>query len=619
MNIKKSIVQNIKQISKSLKSIFDVVKLVWKSSKWVTSLIFMVSILEGVLLPLDMVISKYFIDSVVDTLANGYSGARNQIFIWLLLQLAFAVLSKILNQLNEYLCNVQEKLLNIYITDLILEKVNQLDLSYFEDPEFYDKIEKSNSEFADRAIATLETIVQMLKNLTSLSGAIAIVLMLNPIIIIISLFTTIPMFYANLNISQKKYNIFNERVHEVRFAWCLQRDFINYNFIKEIKLNRLGNYFKNIILSIYNKHFEQDKVIGKQQIRDLTIIDIINNIVSYAFKLYVVYITIMRGLTIGSMTMYIAALVNMDQSIRGILNSFAYIHSNSLYTDNLFSVLNLNSKIHNDSNLPSFDNTIIKSIEFRNVSFKYPNTEKYVLRNIDLEIKAGQTCALVGLNGSGKTTLVKLLARLYDPDEGAIYIDGKDIKEYNVETLYKNINIVFQDFMKYPFTVKQNIGFGNIEKSEDIELIKYAAEKSGAAEFIEGLPEKYDTKLDKMWSGGVELSLGQWQKLAISRAFMSDASILILDEPTASLDAKSEYELFQNFKELTQNTTCMLISHRFSTVKMADLICVIENGAIVESGDHSCLMQYNGLYAKLFNMQAEAYASESVDLSEVAN
>ena len=566
-----------------------------------------------------MVISKYFIDSVIYALANKYPGAIKQILVWLLLQFAFAVLSKILSQLSEYFSNIQQKLLNNYITDLILEKANQLDISYFEDAEFYDKIEKGNTEFADRAITTLQTIVQMLKNITSLTGAIAIVFMLNPFIIIVSLLTTIPMFYTNLNISQKKYDIFNERVHEVRFAWCLQRDFISYNFIKEIKLNRLGNYFKDIILSIYNKHLKQDKAIGKKQIKYLTIIDIINNIVSYAFKFYIVYLTLMRGLTIGSMTMYIAALGNVDQSIRGILGSLAYIYSNSLYTDNLFSVLNLKSKIQSDANLQTFDNTIINSIEFRNVSFMYPNTEKYILRNVNLEIKAGQTCAVVGLNGSGKTTLIKLLVRLYDPCEGAIFIDGKDIREYNVETLYKSINIVFQDFIKYPFTVGQNIGFGNIDKINDLELIKYAAAKAGATEFIDNLSERYDTKLGKMWDGGVDLSLGQWQKLAISRAFMSDASILVLDEPTASLDAQSEYELFKNFRELAKNTTCILISHRFSTVKMADLICVIENGSVVECGNHSSLIQYDGLYAKLFNMQAEAYLSESKEISKVIN
>ncbi len=589
-------------------SIWKILRLIWKCSKFNTSLSLLVTIIEGAILPLNMISMKFFIDSVTKALAaGGGNKTLNDVFLWLAVQFLITISGQLITQLNGYLQDCQSRLLNTYISKLLIEKTNELDISYFEDPSFYDNIEKTNNESISRTMAILETLMQLIKSLSTLAGAVSIVFSLNPIILLLSFLTTIPMFIVNIKLSRKRYDIFTERMQEARFARYLQSMIMHYNNIKEIKLYRLGEFFRNTVLSINIKHMEQDKKMGKYQLKNFTLINVLNNTVSLAFQIYVVLETIRKGLTIGSMTMYISALTNIDGSIRSVLNNMASLYTNNLYIDNLFSVLDLEPKIKADSSLKSFDNKIINSIEFKNVSFKYPNSEKYVLKNINLTIKSGETCAFVGLNGCGKTTVVKLLSRLYDPTEGVIYIDGKDIREYNIETLHRSMSIVFQDFVKYPFTVKQNIGFGNINKMDDMELVRSAAKKSGAKEFIERLSEKYDTKLEKMWTNGTDLSLGQWQKIAISRAFMSDACMLILDEPTASLDAEAEYELFQNFRELIGNATCVLISHRFSTVKMADIIYVIENGHIVEAGDHKQLMSKGALYHKLFNMQAEAY------------
>lgn len=608
----KKITNHLSIIRGFAQSIQKVLRLIWKCSKLNTSFFLLVTVIEGLILPLNMISMKFFLDSVTNAISvNGENKSLNHVFFWLTVQFLITISGQLITQLNRYLYDCQSRLLNTYISKLLIEKTNELDISYFEDATFYDNIEKANNESISRSMAILETLMQLIKSLSTLVGAISIVFSLNPIIILLSIFTTIPMFLVNVKLSRTRYDIFTERMQEARFARYIQSMIMHYNNVKEIKLYRLGEFLRNIVLSINTKHMEQDKKMGKYQLKNLSLINILNNTVSLVFQIYVVLETIVNGLTIGSMTMYITALTNVDGAIRNVLNNMASLYTNNLYIENLFWVLNLKPKIRTNLKQEVFCNRIFKSIEFKNVSFKYPNSEKYVLKNINLTIKSGQTCALVGLNGCGKTTIAKLLSRLYDPTEGSIYIDGRDIREYNLETLHKSISVVFQDFVKYPFTVKQNIGFGNIHKMDDFEQIQLAAKKSGAKEFIEKLSEKYNTKLEKMWTNGTDLSLGQWQKIAISRAFMSDACILILDEPTASLDAEAEYALFQNFKELIGNATCVLISHRFSTVKMADIIYVIKDGQVVESGDHSKLMSQGELYSKLFNMQAEAYNLEN--------
>ncbi|GKX68538.1 ABC transporter ATP-binding protein [Clostridium sp. TW13] len=554
------------------------------------------------------IISKYFLDSITIVLTNSNTyEAKKHAFFWLILEFTVVIFSYILNRLNSYFADIQSKSLNIYISDILMKKTNELDLSYFENSEFYNKIEKASAESISSILSVTNSLMQFIQSIATLIGTAAIVLTLNPLILILCVLTTIPMFFVNIKISQMKYDVYNKRIEEVRFAHHLKFIATNCNSIKELRLNRLEGYFRSIIISILRKHLNQDKDVGKKQFIRLAIVDILSTIISYCYKFYVVILTIAKGLTIGSMNMYIQSLTSVENSIRSTLDNMASLYSNNLYMDNFFDVVDLKAQIADTDNSIELDNKGFASIEFKNVSFKYPSSKTYILKNINLTIKNNQTCAIVGLNGSGKTTLTKLLTRLYDPTEGEIYINGIDIKKYTLDSLYKNISVIFQDFMKYPFSIKDNIGFGNLDKINDIDLIKKCATKSNSYEFIDKLENKFDTQLQKMWSNGIDLSLGQWQKLAISRAFMSDSSILILDEPTASLDAEAEYEIFNNFKELIGTSTSVLISHRFSTVKMADIIYVLENGQITESGTHPDLMLNNGLYSRLYKMQAEAF------------
>ncbi|WP_376778048.1 ABC transporter ATP-binding protein [Inconstantimicrobium mannanitabidum] len=583
-------------------------KIVWKSSPFICIFSLINTILNGVMVSVTTIISKYFLDSITIVLTNSNTyEAKKHAFFWLILEFTVVIFSYILNRLNSYFADIQSKSLNIYISDILMKKTNELDLSYFENSEFYNKIEKASAESISSILSVTNSLMQFIQSIATLIGTAAIVLTLNPLILILCVLTTIPMFFVNIKISQMKYDVYNKRIEEVRFAHHLKFIATNCNSIKELRLNRLEGYFRSIIISILRKHLNQDKDVGKKQFIRLAIVDILSTIISYCYKFYVVILTIAKGLTIGSMNMYIQSLTSVENSIRSTLDNMASLYSNNLYMDNFFDVVDLKAQIADTDNSIELDNKGFASIEFKNVSFKYPSSKTYILKNINLTIKNNQTCAIVGLNGSGKTTLTKLLTRLYDPTEGEIYINGIDIKKYTLDSLYKNISVIFQDFMKYPFSIKDNIGFGNLDKINDIDLIKKCATKSNSYEFIDKLENKFDTQLQKMWSNGIDLSLGQWQKLAISRAFMSDSSILILDEPTASLDAEAEYEIFNNFKELIGTSTSVLISHRFSTVKMADIIYVLENGQITESGTHPDLMLNNGLYSRLYKMQAEAF------------
>ena len=606
---------SINAVRKVANSILKTIKLLWDSSKISLIITLIISIINGLISPLNLVISKYLIDGVVAALAHSNNRKYyNVVFLWLGIELLVTVIYQLVQRINTYYSTIQVKILNNHISKLIVKKSNELDLSFFENNDFYNKIEKANNDAAYSAMAISNSLMEVIKNFTILLGSVAIVIQLNRFMLLVCLLTSIPMFILNLKISDFKYSVYSKRIEKSRFAQYLKNLMLNYNSVKEIKLSRLGKYFENLIFSVYKDNFDKDKYVEKNRLVRLSIVDCLSVLITYCYKLYVIIKTITKGLSIGAMSMYMAAITSLDNSIKNVLNNMSELYSNNLYIENLFYVLELKPIIVDKEEPKDLKNSITDCIEFRNVSFKYSGTNKYVLKNVSFKLKSNQNCAIVGLNGCGKTTLIKLLTRLYQPTEGGIFIDGINIDEFSLASLYKCISVVFQDFMKYPFTVKENIGFGDIENLDDIDRIELSAKKANAYKFIQSLENKFDTRLEKLWSNGVELSLGQWQKLAISRAFMSDSSLLILDEPTASVDAETEYELFKNFKELVGNRTSILISHRFSTVRMADLIIVLNEGTIIEKGTHKSLMLKEGLYSKLYNMQAEGYSDNSIDV-----
>lgn len=596
----------VRRIKEYVINFVKTLKLLWTCSKLYLLLILLINILVGFASPCKLIIWKNLIDQIA-LIIGGEQKELNIIYIFLTMHLVIFTFENIFNYTTSYYKKMLSEYLNKYISKVTLEKISELDLIQFDDVNIYDDIQKVNDESASRSLEFMSMFIELIKSVVSFLGTITIFLQYNPLIIVLCIFTTIPMFCISVKVSSKEFSLFNERLEKRRFVMHLRSIFIKNENIKEMKIFDVGRYFKKLMLDIYQQYINEDKVIRKRFLRNYALALSFENIFSYGIKLYAILSSIKAKYSIGSITMFISGIESIQNSIATILNIIGELYENKLYMQSLFSILELKPKYNSENTKKMPFNKDFKTIEFKDVWFKYPNRDDYILKNINLKIDAKKTYSLVGMNGSGKTTLIKLLSLLYLPSKGHIYIDGIDINEYDRLSIYKDIAVVFQDFMHYPLEVYKNIGIGSIDDIENMDKIKEAAFKSGAVAFIEKLPQKYNTQLQKEWTNGVDLSLGQWQKLAIARAFMADRSILILDEPTASLDAATEYEIFKSFNKMIQGKTCILISHRFSTVKIADEILVIKDGEIIEKGSHKELMDENGLYSELYEMQSECY------------
>ncbi|MCA1553289.1 MAG: ABC transporter ATP-binding protein/permease, partial [Chloroflexi bacterium] len=397
------------------------------------------------------------------------------------------------------------------------------------------------------------------------------------------------------------------RAPEARQLQYLEYVLTDYDSVKEVKLFKLGEPLLKRYNDLFWKFLKEDQNIAQR--RSLTsfgwgLLSTASYYLSYA---WIVLQAVGRSITLGDMTLYLALFRQSQNTFEGLFDGIRQLYENALFMSNLFSFLTLEPQMIQSATPKPVPPKIQQGIQFRNVSFKYPNVDEYALRNINLCIRPGEKLALVGANGAGKTTLVKLLTRLYDPTEGQVLLDGVDLREYDLNELRQRIGVIFQDFVRYHMSARENVGFGQIEALADEPRIVGASQRSGAHPILSGLPQGYDTPLGRWFSKGRELSGGEWQKVALARAFMRDSEVLVLDEPTAALDAENEYAVFQKFRELTQGKMAVLISHRFSTVRMADRIAVIDDGTIKELGTHAELLALGGTYARLFSIQAEGY------------
>ena len=600
MNIKKR--EKTKKIFSFFHNIFDIIIIVKNSSPVTFFLILLCNIILGLIVSANLYLWKSFVDSSINVMNNGKLILP---IIFLATMCCVKILTGLLNRINTYLQRMQQEYMNKYISNIIMEKVNELDMTFFDEAYTYDLIEKVNQDSISRCISMLNMMITLVQNITKLFGTVTIILVFDPMIALLCFLATIPIFMVSIAISKEQYLIFVKRMPEIRYVDSLKDLPIQYNNIKELKLFRAVPYIQNIMNTTYDKYIKEDKVIQKRYIRKQSITDIIQNITSYILRFFILFNVLKKQMTIGDLTMYIQAMENLESSIYLIMDIIATLYTDNLYIENLIELIN--TMPNNENNYLEFPGSF-RVIEFKNVSFKYPSADKYSLKNVNLKIEDQKAYALVGENGSGKTTLIKLLMRLYDPTEGEILIDGINIKEYSKESIYKKIGVIFQDYIKYPLDVQANIGIGFVEEIENWNRMLRASEKSKADIFISQLPQKYHSFLNKEYDEGMELSIGQWQKIAISRAYMNeDAAILILDEPSAALDPKAEYEMFHDFKQLTPNKASILITHRFSNVKLADKIFVMRDGELIEEGTHDQLISINSVYRELYNMQAESY------------
>lgn len=596
MRKKLKIVETIITVAKTVSLLYD-------SSKIMCILVFVLNFISGITVPITLWIWKLLIDKCT-LLLGGDISAVNELIKYIILHFAVALIDTCLNKISVYIQNIFGSMVDMNLTEKTMTKIEQLQVCDFDNAEIYNTIQKASNESLQRSISILQTLIQIIKNISSMLGTFYILFIFSKLIIIICFCSIIPIFYINKKVLNKWFEVFNSRFEKIRFAKYLKSLCIKYDNVKELKIFNATSFIKQKVLEIYSCNIKQDRKVGKRFLVQTSFFDAIDILLNYIVKGIVIYISFIKHLTIGSVIAYIQGVDVLKGAMKNTMSMVTKTYEDSLYMQNFFSLLDISTECED---IKKDFKTDFNKIEFVNVSFQYPDTKEYVLKNINYTFEANKTYALVGLNGSGKTTLIKLLLNLYEVSSGEILIDGINIKNIKRSSLYKNVSAIFQDFIKYPFDVRTNITIGNKELNKDDKLIDQVANLVGAKDFIDKLPNQYDTKLQKEWSNSLELSLGQWQKLAIARAAIRQSSILILDEPTASIDAFTEFEIFNNFKILKRNKLCILVTHRFSSIKIADEIIVLEDGILKESGSHDALIKKGGLYKELYTLQADAY------------
>ncbi len=602
-----------KMISAFFYRLFYIFKLVWEASPAILFVMVFMSVFSGVMPVLSSLIGK----ELLNTLARAYNGqiaAFTIVLSLLILQFAYLFVSDIVGRVSNLITRICAEIVSNHIKLKIIDKSKDIDISNYDDPEFYAKMENANREAGSRPISVLSSFFSVFSSLISVISFIVILFKVSPWAPLIMVLVSLPSTVISFVYRRKNVDFMSKRSKERRQMSYYSDIIVNKDIAKEIRIYGLADTFKEKYKSVFDKYFKGLKklIFGEFRLNLLSgILGIIVNCLLFAYIAKGVY----EGkFEVGDYSLYTGALNTISARLSIMIATTASVYEGTLFINNMIAFMSEETRIKPTIDPPRIPKRhIAHEIKFENVSFRYPGTEKDVIKNISLTIKPGDTVVLVGLNGAGKTTLVKLLTRLYDPTEGRILLDGYDLKEYDTKALYDIFGIIFQDYGKYAVSVSENITFGNISAETDHSKIKSAAEKSGADVFIKELPNGYETPLMRYFEeGGIELSGGQWQKLAIARAFYSDSDILVLDEPTASLDPLAEAEIFNKFDELTAGKTSVFVSHRLSSATTANCIIVLEGGKLEEMGSHGELMEAHGKYCELFTTQAKRY-SDTLD------
>ena len=603
-----SFTEKLRKLRHSFAHTPQAVRFVWRTNPWATIGLGFLT-LGGALLPASHAwVGKLIVDGVVASIQSGQNSEQiRSVFTYLIVELVLFLLSTAFSHGHRVIQELIQLQLANRIRAEIISKALTLDLSYFEDSEFYDRLQNARREGGYKPMELIIYTFLIVQNMITLVSFAFLMLRFSPWLVAILLATSIPAFIAETRYSERGFRLLTRRAPETRQVNYLSRLLTEDAAAKEIKLFNLGGTLLERYRTLFEKFFQEDKSLALRRAGAGFALGLIATLGFYGSYAWIVWRTMQGQISLGDMTLYLAIFRQGQSTFQSILSAIGNIYENNLFMANFFEFLKLQPRMKLSAQQRRLPHPLCVGIEFRSIGFRYPDSEQWAVRDVSLTIKPGEKIALVGHNGAGKTTLIKLLTRLYDPTEGRILIEGIDIRELDPLELQQRIGVIFQDFVRYHLPVRENIGFGQIEAIGDLDRIVAAARKSGASAVIDDLPAGYDTMLGRWFHDGHELSLGQWQKIALARAFMRDADILVLDEPTASVDARTEYEIFQNFKALTDGKMAILISHRFSTVRMADRIAVIEDGRIAELGSHEELLRQEGIYAQLFSMQAEGY------------
>jgi ATP-binding cassette subfamily B protein len=589
----------------SLKNVPPIFNMVWEAAPGVVTASLACRVTAAVLPVGMLMVTRRIIDAIY-VVTSQHTPLHSGFWGLVALEFALAGMVIILARLVEFCDTSLNERYTRHVNIRIMRHAATLDLSSFEDPDFYDRLERARVQGADRVGMIQETGAMIQQLIATITLAVGICVV-SPWILLALIVCVVPGFVSETKFAFLGYSQSVGQTPRRRELDYLRLLGTSKESAKEQKLFGLGGFFADRYASIsYDIHRENVQLAGRKLLYG-SLLALLGTVGYYSTYAYGIYLTISGALTLGSLTFLAGAIAGASTNIQTLVSTFSRIADHSLFLSDLLEFFSTQPKIYSKPNALPGPRPIRQGFEFRNVSFLYPRKSKPVLEDVNFRLEPGERIALVGANGHGKTTIVKLLTRMYDPTEGQVLLDGIDLREYDLEDLWKNIGVIFQDFMRYDMTVGDNIATGRIEERNDAFRIRAAAFKSLAETVVHKLPHNYDQMLGCRFAGGVDLSGGEWQKIALARAYLRDAQLLILDEPTAALDARAEHEVFQRFAELTKGKMSVLISHRFSTVRMSDRILVLENGKIAEQGAHNQLLSSGGSYAEMFELQAAHY------------
>ena len=595
----------------ALRNLPEFFSLIWSCNNWLAALNILLRVIRASL-PLAMLyVGKLIIDEIVriSVIASGPAVENPDmsiVTIYVLIELGLAVFSDLLGRGIALLDSLLGDLVSHEISLRLMHQSARLDLECFEDSDFYDKLERARRQASSRILLMSQVLTQLQDSITVFFLAAALITF-NAWLLLLLAITLIPAFLGETH--------FNSQSYSLMYGWTQERRELDYlrfagasdETAKEVKIFGLSDFFGSRYKKLAGEYYRANRDLSARRAAWGGLLSMVGSLGYYTAYAVIIYRTVYGELSLGDLTFLSGSFLRLRSLMEAILIRFSSIADSALYLRDLFDFLEMEPRIISIDNSLPFPVTIRKGFTFENVGFRYPQMKQWVLRDVSFTLHPGEKLALVGENGAGKTTLVKLLTRLYDPVEGRIMLDGHDLRKYNLDGLRDAVGVIFQDYVKYHLTATENIAVGLIDERNNETRIKEAARQSLADKVIENLPNGYQQMIGRWFKQGTNLSGGEWQKIAIARAYMRDAQLLILDEPTASLDARAENEVFRRFVELTFDKCAVLISHRFSTVRMADRIVVLHEGKLLEHGTHDELLAVGGRYSELFQMQAAGY------------
>jgi ATP-binding cassette subfamily B protein len=589
----------------ALRNVPPILKIVWQSGPGVVTFGIVGRLIAAVLPIAITYIAKLIID-ILDQLLHSHSATPRLLWWLLLAEFALAVLGSIITRAIDFSDSLLADKYTRYVSVQVMKHASQLDLTAYEDPVYYDRLERARVQATDRLVMIQSMGRLELQLITAIGWSVA-VMWYAPWLMLLLIAAVLPAFLGETHFAFLGYAKNFRQTPIKRQLDYLRQAGATKEAAKELKLFNLADFFTQRFARLSDVIYEQDVALARKRLGIGSVLSFISTGGYYGAYAYVIWRAIAGQLGIGTFYFLTNAILQASSNIQQVFSTLSGIADQALFLTDLLAFFQMKPTIQSKPNALRAPRPIKQGFEFRDVSFVYPGTDRVVLNRLNFHLDPGERVALIGENGQGKTTIVKLITRLYDPTQGEILLDGVDLREYDIEDLYREIGVIFQDFMRYEMTARENIAVGRIEELDDLPAIEAAAKKSLADEVIARLGAGFEQMLGRRFEGGVDLSGGEWQKLALARAYLREAQLLVLDEPTAALDARSEYQVFQRFAELTAGKMALFISHRFSTVRMADRIVVLENGNIAEEGTHEHLTRVGGRYAEMFELQAASY------------